>query len=137
VTSTIDPQAQSAAPPARSAAGSRTARWLVLLLLAALSGVFVIDLCDMVYACGCRSWWAGAEAACNIHAPEPPHCPWCAAGWWGVVGPLGAIVGAQALVLLWPGSASLLARALLATAAFPAVGTTVAVLWGMIVGYWR
>ncbi|HUP22372.1 MAG TPA: hypothetical protein VNB06_05470 [Thermoanaerobaculia bacterium] len=109
----------------------------VLVVAVGLSGAFLINLCDLVYACGCRSWWNGAAEACNIANADPPHCPWCTAGWWGLGLPLGAIAAAQAAVLLWPGRASLLARTLLAAAAFPAIGTAVAVLWGMIVGYWR
>ena len=120
--------------PARG--GPRLVRMAVLLVAAVLSGLLMIDLCNLVYACGCRSWWAGAAAACNVFSPDPPHCPWCMAGWWGLGLPLGAVIAAQGAVLLWPGRASLLARSLLAAAAFPAVGSFVAVAWGMIVGYW-
>lgn len=131
--------AATAAPapkPARGG-GSLTVRLAVLLVGAALSGLFLIDLCNVVFDCGCRSLWAGAAAACNVHAAEGPRCPWCAAGWWGLGLPLAAVVTAQTALLLWPGQASLLARTLLAAAAFPAVGTTVAVLWGMVTGYWH
>jgi hypothetical protein len=120
-----------------SSSGPRAVRVTALLVAAGLSGVFLIDLCNVVYACGCRSLWAGAASACNVAAADPPHCPWCVAGWWGLGLPLAAIAGVQTAVLLWPGRASLLARVLLAAAAFPAVGTFVAVAWGMIVGYWR
>ena len=135
--SPTEPRAQPAAErQVRPTSGSLPTRLAVLFGVAALSGLFLVNLCDLVFACGCHSWWAGAAQHCNIHAPDPPHCPWCAAGWWGLVAPLGAIVAVQASVLLWRGSASLLARALLALAAFPAVGTTVAVAWGMVTGYW-
>jgi len=36
--------------------------------------------CNLLFDCGC-TWlfWGGAEA-CNIHVPNPPHCPWCTGG---------------------------------------------------------
>ena len=39
---------------------------------AAFTSVFFIDFCNLVYQCGCRSLWAGADAACNIHTHGGP-----------------------------------------------------------------
>lgn len=34
-------------------------------------------LCALVFDCGCRWFFAGAEAHCNIQVPGPPDCPVC------------------------------------------------------------
>ena len=35
-------------------------------------------LCALLFDCGCRWFFAGAEAHCNIQVPGPPDCPVCA-----------------------------------------------------------
>lgn len=115
----------------------RRARTLLFVVVAALSLVLLVDLCDLIYDCGCRSLWEGAARACNIHQPGKPDCPWCSTGIWGLVVPAGAIVAAQALALLAPGRARTGVRLLLALALFPVAGGVVGVLFGLATGYWR
>lgn len=113
-------------------------RRLALLSAAviALSSVFFIDLCGAVFACGCRSLWAGASALCNVHAATPPHCPWCAhPGWGGAVAFL-AISAAQVAAICLPHRLTLPARVLLAATAMPVVGGAVGWLQGWLFGYW-
>lgn len=52
-------------------------RLLVLGLAAALTAITTHRVCDLIYACGCTWAFAGGTAHCNIHAPQPPHCPAC------------------------------------------------------------
>ena len=64
-------------------------KWSPFALSFAVDGVFFINLCSWIFRCGCRSLWAGADMACNIHMAHGKHCPFCAHGWQG-----------QALVML-------------------------------------
>ena len=50
---------------------------MVLALAGALSAATLHRVCDAIYGCGCTWVFAGAAAHCNIHAPQPPHCPAC------------------------------------------------------------
>ncbi len=86
-----------------------------------ITAVFFIDYCSLIFGCGCQSLWAGGTLSCNIHAPSPPHCPWCLRdgvfGWWSMVG-----VGvAQAGIALGPGRFGKW-RAVAVFAAFPLLG---------------
>jgi hypothetical protein len=86
----------------------------------ALSGVFFIDVCALVFGCGCHSLWAGAAIACDVHNPEPPHCPWCAHLSAGAVAFLAPAL-AQGFLLFGPGRAGVGLRFLLALAVFPVI----------------
>ena len=77
---------------------SLRARAAIFAISAAVTCIFIIDFCGLIYGCGCRSWWAGAADRCNIHHAAPPHCPWCQLGSTGFVLVLAAILAAQALV---------------------------------------
>ena len=102
----------------------------------ALSLIFFIDLCGALFACGCRSLWAGASALCNVHAATPPHCPWCAHP--ATVGAVAflAITAAQVAAIFLPRGLTLPSRVLLAAAAMPVVGGAVGWLQGWLFGYW-
>lgn len=113
--------------------------WRPLLVwcpAALVAVVFYIDLCALLFACGCHSLWNGAAAACNIHSAGAPDCPWCQGAWWSGYTPLLAIVAAQALVAGWPGQASTLRRLALAVLVFPVLGSLLALLYGLALGYW-
>lgn len=102
---------------------------------AALTSALFINLCDLVYQCGCSWAWAGAADHCNIHTPGVRHCPWCVEGAvWGEVC-YWIVLGSQALIAFWPAAAGW-GRAALACAAFPVVGGLCAVLVGLFSGYW-
>lgn len=120
-------------PGARPSLG--ISRLLVFTAAAAVTCLLFINFCDLVYQCGCVSWWAGAADHCNIHAATPPHCPWCAnatAGYSSFAG----ILGTQALAAFVPGAWGAGRRLTLALAAFPATGAVTAVFWGIYTGYW-
>ena len=97
-------------------------RWAALAFTAGLSACFLLDLCNWLFACGCRNWFAGAVAQCNIHQAHGPHCPWCtmgAAGFWSL---FGGMVAVQALILLRPGRVTLPPRIAAALLSFPLLG---------------
>lgn len=112
-------------------------RWGVFLAAAVVTSVFFIDFCNLVYACGCRSLWAGADASCNIHTPGAKHCPWCSIGLLPSVGVWAAIVGSQAAVWFGFPRLPLLLRGFGTFAAFPVTGGILAIAVGLWTGYWR
>ncbi len=114
----------------------RAADFAIFGLAAGVSGAFMLDLCDWIFACGCRSPWAGAAESCNIHTAAARHCPWCVMSpvWLAVI--FGCMLGLQAVITLaqewrWP------VRLVLALGAFPAVGWLAGLLSGMYLRYWN
>ena len=95
-----------------------------------------INFCAWIFGCGCRSWWAGADAACNIHMPGAKHCPWCIYGGQGFVVAFGVILAAQAAVAFLPGRLAAATRLLIALGVFPAIGAVVAAFYAWISRYW-
>jgi len=61
----------------------RSPRRLILLvaLAAALTVATAHRVCALVFACGCTWVATGGATHCNIHHPQPPHCPACRASW--------------------------------------------------------
>ncbi len=51
----------------------------VLLISFAVTAIFLLPFCDLMYKCGCKPFWAGAVDYCNINVAGVPHCPWCEA----------------------------------------------------------
>lgn len=113
-------------------------RPLILAAVLALSttGVFFVDVCALVYDCGCLSLWEGASAACNIHEASGPHCPWCehplAGGAIALLGTMAVQLG----VLLSPGSATIAVRFVLSLLAFPIASGTIGWVQGLLFNYW-
>lgn len=62
---------------------------------------FFIDLCALIFSCGCHSLWAGADAMCNVHVPGPPDCPFCARGVLGYAAVMTTVSAPQAIVSAW------------------------------------
>jgi hypothetical protein len=113
----------------------RIARPLIFVAAAAVTSVFFINFCDLVYQCGCESLWAGAADHCNIHDAESRHCPWCSIGNAGAFAVWGTIVAAQAAVVFGLKTGRLV-RGVLAMLAFPVVGGLLALIIGWARGYW-
>lgn len=114
---------------------SRRARALALGAIAVPSLLFFLQLCDLIYDCGCRALWDGAAEGCNVHAASPPHCPWCATGLWGTLVPVGLMLASQAALVL-TARGGLGVRVALALACFPLVGGAVGLAFGWWTGYW-
>ena len=111
-------------------------RGLALGAAAAVAGVFFLDVCHLIYDCGCVSLWSGGAAFCNIQTAGPPDCPFCAQP--NVA--YGALYGTflvQAAVVFAPTSRSLRFRALVALLAFPVVVGAVGLGLGLEAGYWQ
>jgi hypothetical protein len=103
----------------------------------ALTSVFFIDLCNLIYQCGCTHLWAGADAHCNIHMPGAKHCPWCAVGPWGGLAVFAGIVIPQVVLSFHPARWNWKARLAAAVAAFPLIGGIEGLAMGLAMGYWN
>ena len=110
-------------------------RGVLFLGAAAVAAVFFINLCHLIFDCGCVSLWAGGAAHCNIQTPGPPDCPFCAHP-NTAYGALIGTIAVQGGVFLVPGRWTTPTRTLLALAAFPAVVGGVGVAVGLLRGYW-
>ncbi len=110
-------------------------RAAVLAPLVAVAAAFFLNVCHVIYDCGCVSIWNGGAAFCNIQTPGPPDCPFCAQP--NVA--YGALYGTflvQGVLMLAPGSLGLGVRALLGLAAFPLIVGVTGIVLGLQVGYW-
>ncbi len=112
----------------------RSAR-LAFTLAATVTGVFFVDLCGLVFRCGCRSLWAGIDADCNIHVPSVAHCPWCEHPLAGGAAAFAAILAVERLACYLPKRAGFARRVVLALAAFPIAGALVGILQALYWGY--
>ena len=65
-----------------------------------LTLAFIDNLCHLLFRCGCTFAWAGAAIRCNVHHPEPPHCPWCCHGSAGFLWVPALLIGAETAVIL-------------------------------------
>ncbi|HEY1585692.1 MAG TPA: hypothetical protein VGH63_08385 [Polyangia bacterium] len=75
-------------------------RWWAPAIVAALMVVGAHPFCNLMFHCGCSA--LALTAHCNIHAPAPPHCPWCAQPLWFALAALLALAGGGvAVALAW------------------------------------
>jgi hypothetical protein len=102
-----------------------------------LSSILFIDVCGLVFGCGCRSLWAGAAAACNIQKASGPHCPWCAHPLAAGAVVFLAILAVQARILLGPGRAGTALRFALALLSFPVTAGVIGAIQGFLWDSWR
>jgi hypothetical protein len=108
---------------------------LVLALAGGTTAAFSINFCSWIFGCGCKSWWAGASALCNIHMPHAQHCPWCIYGGQGFQVAFLSILAAQAAIAFGLTRAGSWIRLGLALAAFPLIGAVVAFIYAWVSGY--
>jgi hypothetical protein len=116
---------------------SLAGRGLIFLASAAFTSVFFIQFCATVFQCGCQPLWAEAARHCNIHNAHGRQCPFCIYGTAGYALSYGAMLAAQAAASFWPYSASWVLRLSLALGAFPLSGLFIALIFGLITGYWN
>jgi len=101
-----------------------------------VTSLFFIDLCNFIYACGCASLWAGADAHCNVHqASASMHCPACSHGMLGYAAIFGAIVVPQSAVALFLKRGSWMLRLALVLLLFPVIGSAVMTAAGLVDHY--
>ena len=108
----------------------------VSVVAAATTYVFMINLCNLVFQCGCRSMWAGMADHCNIHTPGARHCPWCSHGQIGYSTVLALVLIPQFLVSWLPGPWGWRTRLGTALFLFPVVGSLIGLVMGWWEGYW-
>ncbi len=101
----------------------------------AVTCTFFINLCAWIFQCGCHSLWAGADAACNVHAATGPHCPFCSHGTTGYAAVMILVSAPQLGASLWR-PWSLRVRTLAALALFPIMMVGIGLVWGWVEGYW-
>jgi hypothetical protein len=101
-----------------------------------ITWVFFINLCALIFQCGCDWLWAGAADRCNINHEEMRHCPLCVIGPVGYNGIVAAIIAVQSVLALGPWGWSLPVRSALTLGSFPLLGTAVGIGLGYMQGYW-
>lgn len=115
----------------------RKVDWAVFAVSAAVTLALIINLCALIFQCGCRSWWTGAADHCNIHTAGAHHCPWCVMGPGWQLATLGAILLAQAASALLPAQWGWHARLVASLAALPIAGSVLGVTAGICLRYWN
>jgi hypothetical protein len=123
------------APRLTPRAETLTGRLLPCAVSVTATCAFFIDVCAWVFDCGCRSLWAGADIACNVHNVQPPHCPFCRHGIPGYTAVMAVVCLPQLAVSL-RGPWSRMTRLLACLALFPATMFAVGLLLGWVEGYW-
>lgn len=109
----------------------------IYLIAFVFTSVFFINFCDLVYRCGCRSLWDGADTHCNRHAPAGhKHCPFCSHGDAGYAVFFGGIVLPQFGVVRALRNRGWIAQLTAGLATFPIAGGLLALAVGLLDGYW-
>ena len=113
---------------------------LALVGATACVGILFIDMCDLIFDCGCTWLWAGGTALCNAHHTTGPRCRWCAHDTAGATAFLGVML-AQAALIYGPlpaavRSLGIWGRFVAALVAFPVVAAVIGVIHGNWYGYW-
>ena len=119
---------------------SRRQQALTFALAAACAGVLFIDMCGVIFDCGCTSLWAGGSALCNVHNATRPRCPWCVHP-TATATALGGVLLAQAALIYGPlpfaaSALGVWGRFVAALLAFPAVAAVLGLVQGNGYGYW-
>jgi hypothetical protein len=107
------------------------------LSAAAVTSLFFIDLCNLIFQCGCGHLWGAQATTCNIHNPTGRHCPWCSVGMTGYSILIGGIILVQMVLGFFPRRWHWTRRLAAALAAFPVVGASEGVSLRIISGYWN
>ena len=108
---------------------------VTFLLPAGVSLLFLTNLCNLLFQCGCRSWWLGAAVVCNIQTPGASHCPWCSYGQSGFLVPLVGIWVIQVAISFVPGRFSWANRMVFSLAAFPVIGGLIGFVFAVYSDY--
>ena len=110
-------------------------RGALFLAAAGLSAALFLQFCDLIFQCGCRAFWSGADAACNVHVAGTPNCPWCAHGALGSL-PFVAVLVTQAVLAFAPMRGGWPIRIAATLLALPIVGGLGGLIFGLVDGYW-
>lgn len=88
-----------------------------------------IDVCALVYQCGCANWLAGGLAKCNIHMNYGHKCPFCQLSGGKAEALEGLVIVAQGVLVRRRQWAA-------AVLAFPVLAALEMAVLGWYVGYW-
>jgi hypothetical protein len=110
-------------------------RLLPLAISFTVTCLFFINICDWIFDCGCRSLWAGADALCNVHVANVPHCPICSRGIPGYAAVLAAVTAPQAAASIWI-PFDRVTRIVICVLLFPVGMIALGLALGTIDGYW-
>lgn len=99
------------------------------------TSLFFINLCNAVFACGCKSLWSGADALCNVHHPNGIHCPVCSHGALAYSLTFAAIVIPQLAAAFFINRSSWTLRLVIVLALFPLAGALAMTIAGWLDGY--
>lgn len=114
--------------------------WRSLIAFGASASVAyatLLNLCALLFQCGCRSWFTGAAAHCNIHLAHAKHCPWCTLAptyFWSL---FGVFVAAQALAIVFLRQRPVAQQFTAALGAYLASATLSALVLGFSQHYWN
>jgi len=103
----------------------------------ALSLGLLYNLCDLLFRCGCTWAWSGGAHRCNVHHPQPPHCPWCSHGLAAFLWVPATLLLAETLVMWRMRRRRPLFRLLGGMAAFLLVGGAAGLMSALADGYPR
>src|SRR5262245_8540688 len=101
----------------------------------AVTAPFFINICGWLFQCGCHSLWNGASRACNVHAADMHHCPFCTMGPAGYAF-MGFVVAAPQLLALRYQKGSSAARAVTSIVLFVLTIIAGGLVVGWAHGYW-
>jgi hypothetical protein len=104
---------------------------------AGISLALILNLCDAVFACGCKSAWNGGAEQCNVHQHGVHHCPWCSVGTEGFWLAMVLLLIPQLVFSFWPAGWAWRVRIPVVLAMFPIAGGLVGLGYGWYLGYWR
>lgn len=110
-------------------------RLLPFALSFSVTCTFFINACAWIFACGCRSLWAGGDALCNVHLAHSRHCPFCSHGTVGYAAIMLAVCLPQLAASTWaPWTRGV--RIAVCLALFPLAMGATGFLLGWLHGYW-
>jgi hypothetical protein len=101
----------------------------------AVTCLFFINVCDLIFGCGCRSLWSGADAMCNVHLAASRHCPFCSRGIAGYAGVMTLVSAPQLAVSAWSRWGTT-PRIIVCLLLFPAAMLALGLAAGAYDGYW-
>jgi len=109
----------------------------IALFAWAVSTALFLDLCNLIYQCGCDHLWGDQALHCNIHTPGARHCPWCSVGEAGYYAIYGVVLAAQGAGAFLPRMWHWGGRLALSLVLFPVVGGIEGLILGLFTGYWN
>jgi len=109
----------------------------VFAACAATAYATLLNVCALLFQCGCQSWWSGAATHCNIHQAHARHCPWCTLApdyFWTL---FAAFLAAQAVAIVVARRRPLWQQCLSGLGAYLGAALLSALVLGLSQHYWN